>query len=74
MHHRDLAEVGSRLKEAVRNLPDSVTDPPTLYDRYEMLAIQILDSEHADYPAGELEAYLLQYLAELRIKLGLPPL
>lgn len=70
---RDLTEVGARLEEAVKQtLPDSAHDPPSIYEHYEMLAIQILDSEHADYKPSELQQYLEVYLANIRKKLGLP--
>ena len=70
---RELAEVGARLEEAAqRSLPESAHDPPAVYDHHELLAIQILDSEHAEYPPGMLQGYLEAYLAELRSKLGLP--
>lgn len=63
---RSLAEVGARLEEAVALLPGEPDSPQDLYDRYEMVAIAILDSEHMDYPSGELETYLAAYLARLR--------
>lgn len=66
---RSLAEVGARLEEAVALLPGEPASPQALYDRYEMVAIAILDSEHADFPAGVLEAYLAAYLARLEATL-----
>jgi hypothetical protein len=57
---RDLAEVGARLEETVRSHPDG-----DLYETYEMVAIAILDSEHTDYPPGELRAYLAGLLCRL---------
>ena len=64
---RDLAEVGARLEETVRNHPDG-----DLYETYERVAIAILDSEHADYPPDELRAYLAHFLDTKRRGLGLP--
>ncbi|MBK7729681.1 MAG: hypothetical protein IPJ33_14635 [Gammaproteobacteria bacterium] len=46
---RTLAEVGARLEEAVRSLPGDGHD---LFDRYEMVAIQILDSEFLTSPGA----------------------
>lgn len=66
-----LAEVRARLEEAVAALPGEATDPQELYDRYEMVAIEILDSEHADFCPGMLESYLREYLAEKRRDLGI---
>lgn len=70
----ELGAVGARLEAAaLQSLPESAHDPPAVYDHYEMLAIQILDSEHADYAPGVLQHYLEVYLADLRAKLGLDP-
>ena len=55
---RTLAAVGARLEKAVSALPGEAANPADLYDRYEMLATQILDSEFEDYLDGVLEEYL----------------
>ena len=68
---RSLAEVGARL-EAVAALPGRVADSAEIYERYEMVAIQILDSEHGDFDQGALQDYLRGYLALKRMELGLP--
>lgn len=70
MTDRNLAEVGARLEKAVSNFP-AEADPLQRYLLYEQMATAILDSEHADYPAGELLAYLLGYLAAKRYELGI---
>jgi len=62
-----LAEVRLRLEEVVRALPDDGHD---LFDRYEMVAIQILDSEFPDFAPGLLERYLSAYLDLKRLELG----
>jgi len=67
---RTLAEVGARLEDAVRSLPDDGHD---LFDRYEMVAIQILDSEFPDFAPGLLERYLSVYLDLKRLELGSEP-
>ncbi len=67
---RTLAEVGARLEEAVRSLPGDGHD---LFDRYEMVAIQILDSEFPDFAPGLLERYLSTYLDLKRLELGSGP-
>ena len=70
--HRDLAEVRARLQQAAAMLPDQPTDPEELFDRYEQVAIAILDSEHTDFePAGILEEYLNVRLYLRRLELGL---
>ena len=69
---RDLAEVGARLEETVRNHPDgALSDPCQLYQSYEMVAIAILDSEFTDYPPDELRAYLAHFLESKRNELSL---
>ena len=68
MNIRSLAEVGARLEEAVSG---DTSTPQELYERYEMLAIQILDSEFDNYADGILEEYLLGYLNSKRLELGL---
>jgi hypothetical protein len=68
-----LAEVGARLEEAVAALPGEAASPAELYERYEMVAIAILDSEHGDYPPTALEEFLLLHLAQLRRRLLPPP-
>jgi len=72
---RTLAEVGARLEEAVRSLPGDGHDleAPDLFDRYEMVAIQILDSEFPDFAPGLLERYLSTYLDLKRLELGSGP-
>lgn len=67
---RTLAEVGARLEETVRSLPGDGHD---LFDRYEMVAIQILDSEFPDFAPGLLEHYLSAYLDLKRLELGSGP-
>ena len=68
---RSLAEVSARLEKAVIGLPGEADSPEQLYERYEQIAIAILDSEHSDWPEGVLEAFLLQRLAIKRIELSL---
>ncbi|WOJ92918.1 hypothetical protein R0135_14140 [Congregibacter variabilis] len=68
---RSLAEVGARLEEAVAHLPGDPDSPQDLYDRYEMVAIAMLDSEHADWPEGMLQKYLMLWLQLRRMELGL---
>ena len=57
--NRKLAEIDVRLEEAVASLPGEPANPAELYDRYEMVAIQILDSEAGDYAPGVLQEYAL---------------
>ena len=71
---RNLAEVRVRLEKAVAGLPGEPTGPQDLYDRYEMVATQILDSEFGDFtPPGVLEEYLLAVLAQVQLENGLNP-
>ncbi len=68
MKIRDPAEVGARLEETVLALLGEHATDAEKYETYERVAIQILDSEFMDYPTGELEAYLLEFLARLPCK------
>ena len=69
---RSLAEVGTRLEEAVAGLPGESDSPQQLYNRYEEMAIAILDSEFTHWPEGVLEGYLQQQLETIREQLDLP--
>ena len=53
-----LRAVSARLEEAAQLLPGEPADPQETYDRYESVAIAILDSEHTDFMPGVLEEYL----------------
>ena len=71
---RNLADAGARLEEAVAGLHGEPADAADLFDRYEQVAIQILDSEFADYPAGLLQVYLMTQLRLKQLELNLLPL
>jgi hypothetical protein len=60
----DLPEVGARLEKAVEHLA-TVRPEDDRLQLYEEAAIAILDGSHMDYPAGALEAYLMNYLQQL---------
>ncbi|MEM6483968.1 MAG: hypothetical protein AAF662_03135 [Pseudomonadota bacterium] len=66
----DLRAVGARLEEAVALLPGDPASPQDLYDRYEMVAIAILDSEHAEFAPRVLEHYLTLYLKVKAMECG----
>tara|TARA_R110002072_G_scaffold284396_5_gene448677 strand:+ start:11114 stop:11311 length:198 start_codon:yes stop_codon:yes gene_type:complete len=61
----DLSEVGARLEKAVEHLATLRPEDDRL-QLYEDAAIAILDSEHTDYPEGQLESYLMHYLQQLQ--------
>jgi len=66
-------EISARLEEAVERItgpPDNAVD---LYERFEMTAISILDSEHENWPDGVLTGHLMAILSEKRRELGLEP-
>ena len=73
MTSRDLSKVSARLEEAVLRITGPPANPEELYERFEMTAISILDSEHGNYPEGVLCAYLWDILSEKRCELGLEP-
>jgi hypothetical protein len=68
-----LAEVGVRLEEAVSLLPGEPADPAETFDRYESVAIAILDSEHTDFIPGLLEEYLQTLMYKRQLELNLIP-
>ncbi len=73
MTSQDLLEVSARLEKAVERITGPPDNSEDLYERYEMTAISILDSEFENYPEGELCEYLMGHLAAKRLKLGLEP-
>ena len=66
-----LAEVRLRLEDAVAGPPAPGTDAADLFDRYEEIAIQVLDSEFSNYKPGALEEYLETYLYLKQLELDL---
>jgi hypothetical protein len=68
-----LAEVRLRLENAVAGPPAPGTNATDLFDRYEEIAIQVLDSEFTNYTPGALEEYLQTYLYLKQLELGLIP-
>ena len=73
MTDRSLSGVRARLEDAVSHLPGDAASPQDTFDRIEMVAIAILDSEHADFPPGLLEEYLMTRLYLAQLELGLLP-
>ena len=72
-HIRSLAEVRLCLEQAVAGPPPPGTDAADLFDLYEEIAIQVLESEFNNYTAGTLQEYLETYLYLKRLELGLIP-
>lgn len=60
---RTLAEVVVRLERGTIEYIDDIETPQDLYDKYEMTAISILDSNFDQFPDHELEIFLKHYLA-----------
>ena len=73
MTSQDLLEVSARLEEAVLRITGPPDNAEDLYERFEMTAISILDSEHGNYPEGVLCGYLRGILSDKRCELGLEP-
>jgi hypothetical protein len=73
MTHRSLAEVNTRLEKAVQFLPEEPADNTEEFERYEYVAIAILDSEHTDFPPGVLQEYLATRMYLRQLELGLIP-
>jgi hypothetical protein len=70
---RSLAAVGARLEKAFSLLPGEPADPAETFDRYESVAIAILDSEHTDFTPGQLEEYLQTLMYKRQLELDLIP-
>jgi hypothetical protein len=70
---RNLAEIGVRLEETVLALPVLASNAAELFDRYEEVAIAILDSEHMDFTPGLLEEYLQTLMYKRQLELNLIP-
>jgi hypothetical protein len=68
-----LLEVSARLEEAVLHIPGKPSNAEEIYERFEMTAISILDSEHENWPEGVLCGHLSDYLSEKRLALALEP-
>ena len=75
MSIRSLAEIGTRLEEAYRLLPGEPADAEEAFERYESIAIAILDTSayEADFHSGELQEYLASKLYEFRLVHRLVP-
>ncbi len=71
---RSLAEVGARLEKAVLATSSEANTPVETYERYEALAIQVLDSECFDFAGDALQDYLMAYLQLKALELGIGPL
>ena len=68
-----LRAVGARLEEASALIPGEPVDSAEVFERYESVAIAILDSEHTDFPPGVLQEYLHSLLYTRQLELGLIP-
>ena len=68
-----LAGALSRLEDAVARLPGSASTPAELFDLYEQIAIQTLDSEYMNFDDTVLERYFRAFLEMKRLELGLDP-
>ena len=73
MTSQERLEISARLEKAVERITGPPVNAEEIYERYEMTAISILDSEHENYPEGELCEFLMGHLAEKRRELGLEP-
>ena len=69
--NRSLKSVRARLEDAVAGLPAQATSNAELYDLYEEIAFQVLDSQEMNYKPGILEEYLMAFLQLKRLELGL---
>ena len=68
-----LRAVSARLEEAVSLLPGEPACSAETFDRYESVAIAILDSEHTGFMPGQLEEYLQTLMYKRQLELNLIP-
>lgn len=73
MTSQECLEISARLEKAVERISEPPDNAEDTYERYEMTAISILDSEHENYPEGVLCRHLETILSEKRRALGLGP-
>ena len=73
MKKPSMRAVSARLEEAAQLLPGEPADPQETFDRYESVAITILDSEHTDFIPGQLEEYLQTLMYKRQLELDLIP-
>jgi hypothetical protein len=71
--NQELLEVSARLEEVALRMPGTPSNAEEVYERLELTAISILDSEHENWPEGVLCGHLTDYLSEKRRELGLEP-
>ena len=64
-------EISARLEEAVERITGPPDNAEEEYERWEMTAISILDSEHENYPEGVMTGHLMAILSKKRRELGL---
>ncbi len=64
----ELTEVAARLENSYLAFPET-DDLQEMYDRYEMLAVQILDSEFESFRDQSLQYYLMGYLQATKYSL-----
>ena len=68
-----LRAVADRLEIATTQLPGEPACPAETFDRYESVAIAILDSEHSDFLPGQLCEYLQTLMYKRQLELNLVP-
>ena len=66
-----LRAVADRLEKANSLLPGEPACPTETFDRYESVAIAILDSEHTDFIPGQLQEYLQTLMYKRQLELNL---
>jgi len=74
MTSQECLEVSACLEKAVERIKKPPDNAEDLYERYEMTAISLLDSDAYLYREDELYHCLRNHLEHIRKKLGLKPL
>lgn len=68
---RSLAEVDTCLRIALERYQAGTPSPQDAYDIAEALCFDALDSQHADFPDGQLEEYLATWLRLRQMEMGI---
>jgi len=71
MTSQERLDISARLEKAVERITGPPDNAEELYERFEMTAISILDSEHENYPEGVMTGHLMAILSKKRRELGL---
>ena len=71
--HPSLADVRYSVEQAVAALPGTPEGPEELFRQYELVAQEELDARHSEFQDGVLCEWLMSFLYQKQLELGLLP-